>query len=379
MDSFAVKEKSRSFKQIRITAFILCLQFCLSLQTVYCQYWAESRDGDALFISQNPFDKAKEYKLQDKNYIICAIQHYLNMRGGKFSFTSKCPFYPDSTYSFRTLASSCGLYNNHAFVIPYRDTLMHAIRKEDRLDLCEYENATLIGLLDYKGEFRSKIGTTACANRHVLTKYARKYSFYENVLQQIIDSTDNSLSGFYFNSINLENTKLTYNNLYRLAQEIIFINDHELNKLFWKAFECKREIPTSFFYISGDPTDSGSISVAFAFGAALGNYFYDPFFYNLLSNPYSVALENGVPLDPKTYNDYIPIMEKYIRYISCQKIKVPFLLKFNKPVYWGKDKYFGTYHHYSIPEKYYILPDSCYGKEIKDFPLNFCPMFNDED
>jgi hypothetical protein len=120
--------------------------------------------------------------------------------------------------------------------------------------------------------------------------------------------------------------------------------------------------------------DTGVISVAFAFGAAYADYFHEPFLYSLLVNPYSISQVNGVPFDEKIFKDYIPLMERYIHFVSCNKAKIPFLLKFTNIPLLSDKRMFG-YTHFPIPEKYYTLPDTCVEKKINEFPLNFFPPF----
>jgi hypothetical protein len=324
------------------------------------------------FDNRNPNLGAQQEKESIKIEALRTIQGFLNFHG--------CPevsLVPDSkkyTHSigFGDFANLCGSYRVHSFVLPYRDILLPVIRKYHGNNFCDYKRITLLALLDKN--YRDSIRLTHCASRHIFYKYPRPSNYYVNdfyngILDQLVDTGEKSMNAFYFNTPDLNDKKLTYYNLYKLALEIIFINNPELNKRFWKVFSCKREIPVTYRNTSGSINDHGVISVAFAFGAAYADYFYDPLFYTFLRNPYAVALVNGKPFDEKTYVDFIPLMENYIRYVSCQNVKIPFLLKFDKRPENGRYEF----QYYPLPEQYYSLPTTCVGKKNLEFPYNFYP------
>ncbi len=332
----------------------------LNYKNIYSQEW-----GDFRYTSNNGFQKAIEYRNQLKERVECYIQSLLNKDTIPDSFPWKTTCKPDM--DIKEIANSCGYYNYLEFLLPYRDTLMVLLRKESGINFCDYNTTTFIAFLDKKRIYKDSINYSVRSNLRVAAKMKGGYNLtcYETTLRELINVkiANARVSG-------LENNKLTYENLFRLAEEVIFINNDDLNKLFWKAFECKREIPIVFCNWFDRKMDTANVSLAFIFGVAYANYFYDPLFYNLETNPYSVAEINCVPFDKKAYDEFIPLMERYINYITCENIKIPFLIKFDKTPRNGKS----DYKYFPTPAKYSNIPDSCSGKTSKDFPLNFCPI-----
>ncbi len=346
----------------------LCFIWILSNTIFTKQIFGQYNNIDIWYNSLNPKETAIKIKYNDSISTICAVNSYLISNGIKLNNVCEKKTY--SLKSFDDLAGTCAFYSRQNYVLPYKDSILRIVKTQKKINFCDYDNATLITLIDNKRLYKDSIKTQGCNTSHVIAKTKEGYTrtTYPSLLREItdMDNPNSLITGF--NQYDSED-KISYHSLYQFAQEIIFLNNNELNRKFWEAFGCKREIKVTFCKSNFGPIDTAYVSIAFIFGAAYANYFHDPLFYNLISNPYSVSLVNGVPFDPVTYKDFIPLMEKYIRYISCQNINIPFLIKMNhKPLVADEG-----YSHFPLPDKYYSLPEKCSGKKSEDFPLNFCP------
>ena len=329
--------------------------------------------GEIWYTSQNPEELAKLVYNSRKNNTQCDIEKFLYVNGYTKSYGEGCGTFIPSSFSLESLVSGTAQYPNLFFAAKYRNQLMSAIKKDNRPNFGDYRLSTLIAAIDSLHIYSDSLKVPGAANLHIEAKVSGSEKYYELMLSQLLDEARANTDEFYFNTRSPKrpkDKKISYDKIYRLAQEIIFINDPELNNLFWEAFECEREIPVVFYNNceKSGLRDEGVVSLAYIFGSALADYLFDPLLYTHIANPYSVALVRGKPFDEKVYNEYIQIFQKYIKYLSCEDIKVPFLIKFDKTPENGKGY---NYNSYPFTEEYHSLPDTCSDYGVKDFPLNF--------
>ncbi len=345
------KYLSSCLKIIFISMFVF-----IKLPDIYSQLepYSNGEFGDVFVRYLESEPRIAKAKKKWENDAINVMKTYINQR---------C--------NFDDFAYSCFSFKFHHLLIDKRDTLYSLLLNEkSKIDYTSYRVGTTISLLDSLGLFKDKV--IYKYNQHVAARYniGTSRGNYKKCLKELLDPENYKNDSLRFPN-SPEADHLYPFNVFKLAQEIIFINDKEMNKMFWQGFNCKREIPCVFQTVD-DEKETGMVSVAFLFGIALAEYFYDPLLYNMQSTPFSLALVNGEPFDPKVYNDFIPMMEKLVYYISCNKIKIPFLIKFDKKVRGMED---WRYKSQPLPKKYYSIPEECSGKGREEFPLNFYPKF----
>lgn len=353
---------NKRIKQIVVTLFLFLNLICFGQEL-----------DKILYRGWNPYEGCLHHVNEGKMEVNCVIQAFLNKNGCQYKLDSMCHIFTE-TSSIIDVMERVSYFSNFRYIESYKNELWPHVKKAVKYDFNDINLVSGLGLFDSVNIFFEKMRRARpSVYGHVYAKRTNNPRDYLVTMRNLMDLDNSNEYNYYFNTaINSLEDPLSFNKLYTLAKEVIYINNQKLNKLFWKSFSCEREIPVIFMETLDwpDTYDTAMVSMAYIFGRALAHYHGDPLLYNLIENQYSVATVNEKPFDPKFYDNYKEIVEKYIYHVSGEKVNIPFFIRFPKKPINGYE-----YIHYPIRQEYYSVPDTTTGYSVEDFPKNYCISF----